>query len=52
MAPKRTTDTNAREFTCLEAIRGIMSQAKLVALQTHGRANGLKIIWGYRGAHA
>lgn len=52
MAPRRTTDTNAREFTCLEAVRGIMSQGKFALLKTHGRTNGLKIIWGCRGAHA
>lgn len=52
MAPKRMTDTNAHEFTSLEAIRGIMIPAKLAVLQTHGCAKGLKIIRGCRGAHA
>ena len=52
MAPRRTTDTNAREFTFLEAVRGIMSQAKLAGPQAYERVNYVKIIQGYQGAHA
>ena len=52
MAPKRTTDINAREFTSLDAMRGIMSQVRLADSQTYERANDLEIIRGYRAARA
>ena len=52
MAPKRTTDTNAREFAPRKAMRGVMIPAKLADPQTYGRANDFKIIQGYRSAHA
>ncbi len=43
---------DAREFASLEAVRGIMSQAKLADPETYQRANYVKIIQGYQGAHA
>lgn len=50
--PKRTAEINARQFASREAVRGIMSPAKLADSQTHERANDLKNIQGYQGAQA
>ncbi|MGI4943231.1 MAG: hypothetical protein ACRYHQ_22160 [Janthinobacterium lividum] len=46
------TDTNTRKFASTEAERGIMTPAKLAGPQAYERANYLKIIQGYQGAHA